>query len=329
MPNVAFDVPAARPASFPEQWPEILARFRSTISDSYYASEMDMEMPRGEGAVRITGITAGPIAIYHYVTPSRTVARRAWQHIRQDGSDMFVLWCILRGSLHIAQDGREVEVAPGRLGLSGAGTPFRITALPDDRGWHESIQILVPAHLFAERVRRAEDQRGRSTPMGPAARFALDVIRLMLDPDRAPPPDTIEPFAHAAVDALCAELEPSTATPIPSAADRRLQPVIDYIHQHLGEPKLTAARVAAACRMSVRYLHKLFADRDESFHRHVWEERLARGHALLVSDRSRHLMIFEVAHRVGFQSAAHFTRAYRKRFGIAPSDARRQVEDAT
>jgi transcriptional regulator GlxA family with amidase domain len=64
-----------------------------------------------------------------------------------------------------------------------------------------------------------------------------------------------------------------------------------------------------------------FAESDRSIADHIWTTRLdgCRGELARRTDRT----ISEIAFAWGFSSSAHFSRAFRKRFGITPSAFRR------
>ena len=59
--------------------------------------------------------------------------------------------------------------------------------------------------------------------------------------------------------------------------------------------------------------------------RHYMRIRLAKAHALL---QQTDLGVTEIAMSAGFGSLEHFSRAYRARFGLAPSHDRRQIVSA-
>lgn len=65
-------------------------------------------------------------------------------------------------------------------------------------------------------------------------------------------------------------------------------------------------------------LYRLFAA-DGGVQRHIVEARLAAARDALTVSGAR---IGDLAHRFGFSDAAHFSRAFRKRYGVSPRDCR-------
>jgi acetamidase/formamidase/AraC-like DNA-binding protein len=96
------------------------------------------------------------------------------------------------------------------------------------------------------------------------------------------------------------------------------------IERRLDDPELTPARVAQVEGISERYLQKLFEGTGDNFSRYLRERRLQRSAADLANPADGSLSVSEIAYRCGFSDAAHFSRAFRERFGMSPRDFRQQ-----
>jgi AraC-like DNA-binding protein len=89
-----------------------------------------------------------------------------------------------------------------------------------------------------------------------------------------------------------------------------------YIEEHLGD-KLTVDRLARLAGMSAsHYAHRFSSVVRTSPRRFLREVRLERARTLLMESGTR---ASEVAMLVGFESPAHFTREFKRRFGVTPS----------
>jgi AraC-like DNA-binding protein len=97
-----------------------------------------------------------------------------------------------------------------------------------------------------------------------------------------------------------------------------------YVRQHLADPQLTPAQVAAEHHISLRYLYKIFALHNLSFEQWLIHERLEGACRQLLSPGAQHLPIAAVAARWGFTDPGHFTRRFRHAYGIPPREWRRQ-----
>lgn len=98
--------------------------------------------------------------------------------------------------------------------------------------------------------------------------------------------------------------------------------MMTYIRHHIAEP-LTVARVAGAARCSEATAQRLFTrhvgESLQSWIRHV---RLREAASLL---RTSGLRVSEVAALVGYRDPLYFSRAFRRAFGIAPSQFARET----
>jgi AraC-like DNA-binding protein len=97
---------------------------------------------------------------------------------------------------------------------------------------------------------------------------------------------------------------------------------VSYIDQAFDDPELSPVSVAAALRISVRYLHLLFAQRGHTTAGWIKERRLAHCRQALANADSG-LSVTDVALQAGFTDPSHFSRVFRHRFGVAPNQYRR------
>lgn len=156
----------------------------------------------------------------------------------------------------------------------------------------------------------------------------------------------LELIAQDAGDALATEVAKHLllesrrpgSRPQPEAAGRATQsPEVQYPHDPVArahaimeqriEDPISSAELAAAVGISLRHLQRLFRARlGQGMEATYRELKLAKAHQL-VQQTSRSLT--EVAIACGFSSLEVFSRAYRQRFGVAPSRDRRQSLDSS
>jgi AraC family transcriptional regulator, positive regulator of tynA and feaB len=132
--------------------------------------------------------------------------------------------------------------------------------------------------------------------------------------------------ADAALELLRSAVEPGIPT---SRAAKRQAMRIEirrYVRSHLQDPLLDPSSVASAHAMSVRVLHALFEDSGESVAGLIRRERLARCWDDL--ERLTGGAVTEIAFRWGFKDSAHFSRLFKREFGISPSEVRRNALQA-
>ncbi len=109
----------------------------------------------------------------------------------------------------------------------------------------------------------------------------------------------------------------------PTATIGRLRKIQMYIDMHLADPDLSPKRIAAANRISLRYLYKLFLHANCAVKEWIRECRLTRCAEALVSSAQANRNIAEIAYAWGFNDLSHFNRMFKRRFGKSPRDYRR------
>jgi AraC-like DNA-binding protein len=96
-----------------------------------------------------------------------------------------------------------------------------------------------------------------------------------------------------------------------------------WIIEHLGEPSLSAERIASAHFLSTRQLYYVWAERNgEPLAGWIMSQRLERAARVLAATGRYDAAIAAVARRCGFADPAHFTRRFRERYGVTPRDWR-------
>ena len=109
-------------------------------------------------------------------------------------------------------------------------------------------------------------------------------------------------------------------------ANAHLLTALELVESHIEHP-MSRRALAQAAGISVRQLERLFAQHlDTTLDGHYREIRLERARTLL---RQTVLPVAEVGLASGFQSASHFSRQYKRRFGHAPAQERRTKAQRT
>jgi AraC family transcriptional regulator len=104
-------------------------------------------------------------------------------------------------------------------------------------------------------------------------------------------------------------------------SSRRLRLVLEYIEDTLSQP-IRLRELAALARISARHFERAFRQSTGSSpHGYVIDRRLHRARDLLINQPE--LPIEQIALRLGFSSSSHFSSAFRRRTGLAPTDFRK------
>jgi AraC-like DNA-binding protein len=101
--------------------------------------------------------------------------------------------------------------------------------------------------------------------------------------------------------------------------------ITSFIEEHLAEPTLDPSAIAAEAGISVRHLHRLLAQKGRTVGGWIRERRLEQCRSDLSDPRLRERTITDIAFSWGFSESAHFSRSFKKRFGISPRRFRTQA----
>jgi len=83
--------------------------------------------------------------------------------------------------------------------------------------------------------------------------------------------------------------------------------------------------IARQLRCSRAHLYRAFAAQGETVAGYVRDLCLRRAYELLARDNVRREQIGDIAYRCGFEDPVHFTRLFRQRFGLTPSELRSRI----
>jgi AraC-like DNA-binding protein len=106
-----------------------------------------------------------------------------------------------------------------------------------------------------------------------------------------------------------------------SSRDRALHlRMYNWIRDNYADPEVSAAKLAARFHVSVRYVHKVFANagRGITFLDVLQHERLEAAVRMLRTASVSHTFVAQIAYRCGFSDPAYFGLVFRKRYGCSP-----------
>ncbi|MCF7551034.1 helix-turn-helix domain-containing protein [Pseudonocardia sp. WMMC193] len=286
--------------------------WRSTVCDNFVALDVT-PTPGGLVTGRVTAANVADTHLRRISSVPHTFVRTEGQ-VRRADEDYLQIALARRGRTLIVQDGREAVIGPGEFVLYDSSRPFTF-ATTDSFEYsvclHPKRDLpLSAAEMAASTAITFDGRRGIGALLPP----------LLSSLDRAVAEDLPEAGEAALARTIGDLFVALVRSRVPDGAPNlHLVRARAYIAAHLGDPDLDPAQVAAACAISVSYLHKIFADADESVAGSIREQRLQGAWADL---RTPHLSIGAVGARWGMPDPATFSRAFRSRFGCSPREHR-------
>lgn len=101
----------------------------------------------------------------------------------------------------------------------------------------------------------------------------------------------------------------------------------EFIRSKASDFTLAPGSVAAACGISLAYLHEVFRDGDLSVEACIFEERLELARKLLRDPHRMGIPIRTLSYESGFNDPGHFTRKFKERFGMTPGEFRKSSKN--
>jgi AraC-like DNA-binding protein len=243
-------------------------------------------------------------------------------HIARSAQAPFSLYVPTGGQMGVTQNGRSSLVRPGEFVLIDQDLPYEM----DIQGEFGFVWVHIPHAELAQRIDDVSSIGGTAYSMrNPyadlAASFLGDVARVA---DRIDDTHGARIAEHV-LDLIALAMTNEGAPSAPAECLQRkalLHRARAYIDQNLRDAALSLERVAAAIGTSSRSLSGFFTDTGTPYRTYLREQRLQHCACDLVAARSAHHSITEIALSWGFADSAHFSRVFRARYGVSPSDYR-------
>jgi len=218
------------------------------------------------------------------------------------------------GVSYFQQDSRRIDVMPGDCLAYDVSCPHEIVSPALTR--HEVV--IVPKDLLQERgFRLAKMSPRKLSARSGTGRIAYDFVHATFDEASKLSPSSASGVADSLIDLLLLPLREADAMfdrVGPEAMYVRAQA---FIREHLRDPDLSIDQISAALGCTKRYLHMLFSDRGMTVSDYIWNARLQHCRHELETHGGK--TITDVAFSWGFSSSSHFSRVFRKYFGVVPS----------
>ena len=218
------------------------------------------------------------------------------------------------GISYFEQDGRRIEVMPGDCLAYDVSCPHTIVSPSLTR--HEVV--VVPKELLRERgFRLSKMSACKLSARTGTGRIAHDFVHAVFDEAAKLSPYNAIGVADSLIDLLLLPLREADASFDRGGAEATYIRAQFFIREHLRDPELSIDQISAALGCTKRYLHMLFSDRGMTVSDYIWQARLQHCRQELETQAGK--TITDVAFSWGFSSSSHFSRVFRKFFGVVPS----------
>jgi AraC-like DNA-binding protein len=294
-----------KPSERLEFWQEIVCK-------KYVSASAETEVLDDEFAGSLISGELGPLVVAELEAPLHFWSRKP-RHVRNDGQDVFIVSLIQQGAGELTQRGRSARLGPGDLVIYDSGATF-------DYALRARTQLVkIPRRLLESKLDRPTDflavKIDRSNPLSP---ILSDLLTRCLDIDlsRHLEPWIAKRLSNAIVELMASicdlERDALPATQVSAPLER----VMRFARVNLDDPELAPDALAAAGAISVRTLNRLFGTIGTTPMRWVWSERLEASRVSLSQGEVR--SVTDAAFTHGFSELGHFSRSFKRTFGVSP-----------
>ena len=222
----------------------------------------------------------------------------------------------------ISQDGRDALLGPGDFALYDSTRPYQLSF---DAAFQQ-IVLMLPGPTLRTALRETE-RLTATTVSGDrgAGHLMIGMIRTL-----AADIGTLAPESAVAVADSVSQILVAGLAALPAARHAPVSQLTAYhraqikalVRSRLADPHFGVAQIAQALRLSPSTLHRAWAGEACSLGDWIWAQRLDAAKRDLCDPGLGARSVSEIAFSWGFSDAAHFSRAFRARFGCAPRELR-------
>jgi AraC-like DNA-binding protein len=263
---------------------------------------------------RVWGYDLGPLTVFR-VAANASAIHRTPSLIAASDPQWLQVSVQVRGHCVVEQDGRRTLVGPGDVTTWESSRPYTV----DARTPFELLNVYCPEHLLRPHTDHLYARTATNVPFTEVVRGLLTEVAASLADGRLSAGDVA---VAESVLALVRGLHGARVHTEETPAELLRAQVRSYIAGHVAEPDLGPQGIARALFISRSYLDRLFEDEPRTVTEQIRDARLERCRRDLADPRLGDRTVLEVALAWGFTSAAHFSRAFRARYGMSPREAR-------
>jgi len=267
---------------------------------------------------------AGSLALTHLRSNGRHV-QRTQSRVRADGNDHCLVLVLREGRAVVRQDGRTAILRPGDFVFNDCTRSYELHFDPP----HHDLHVLrVERSALQAHIGNLEDLTSVAVPrQAIAGQLLLPMLDTLHAGIHRMPADSAAKMGDACLSIVGAGLRGLPEAHVQPASGLQAYHrarIRAYLQQHLRSPELCIDTIAQAVQLSPGHVRKLFRDEPVRLSRLIWQMRLDACRKDLTDPRLAARSMTEISFSWGFNDAAHFSRAFRDRYGLPPREWRQQ-----
>jgi len=270
---------------------------------------------------RVGWLQVGEVTIADIVSTRLDVVRTD-DEIRGSDDRWYELTIQVEGESGFSQDGRDMVTRPRSMVLYDSRRPYQMRF----GGPYRQISLKVPRAALRERVPFAD--RLVAQPIAAdrlPGRFLYDLVAGLCDRSDALPAALAGRLEDHVLELLATALIGTETIALPAGREAQIERIKAYMLARLDDPDLAPRDIAAAQNISLRRLYELFEGEDQPIAGWIQAQRLDRIRRELTDPLKRGVPINSIALSRGFKDFSHFSRAFRRQFGVSPGQYRSEA----
>jgi AraC family transcriptional activator of tynA and feaB len=251
------------------------------------------------------------------VDAAQTRLYRTQQEIaRSDGSHFFTVFQ-LRGSSLMEQGDRQAVLSAGDVTLIDASRTSSFTFQQNSR----QISLLMPRSYLEQSASKVQYAR-RLDAQSSVVRLSRQLVLGCMQDSQMSAPES-----EAILNALATLLRPALVDCVveEDRHPRSFNRTLAFIDTHIQSPQLRPEWIADELGVSVRSLYRMFARQGLVVAQYIKHRRLDLCAQALRSAPERQKLA-TIGYDWGFSDHSHFSTAFKSRFGVSPSEYRKQYQ---
>lgn len=239
--------------------------------------------------------------------------------VARDNLDYYVIQTHLSGTQEIVNGSATVSCQPGDLLVLDMADKHDATTTA-----FKQRSLVIPRHMLTPHLSDPDSQAGRVLKAAsPLTTLAVNHIKtafnLLDGMSEEEAQQLIKPTVLLVAGALNGSLEriPDGGVAVTSSLLTQAKVEIENNLQR----NINVDKLCASLKHSRSALYRLF-EPIGGIRAYIQERRLRRSAQELLSDKLSNRRICDIAYSWGFASEAHYSRAFRQRFGMTPSEAK-------
>lgn len=295
--------------------------WHQAIAEAYFALNLTFgDAANFDGELR--SWTLGAVSLSRLRSGSLQY-KRLPKHLARDTEEQLLVTIPARAEVYFSQCGHDVRCSPGSYILERSHEPYEFSHAEDADLWVMKIGTKALAGRLRAPDRFCSMQFNAAEGVG--GLFA-DLIHHIPQRFASMPEAAREAVGQQLIDLLALSIQSDDRTLTSGSSTVRaahLTRIENFVRANLHRLELDPDLIARECGISVRYLHEVFRDTNQTLGQWIRDMRLEAAREDLKAARNP-MSIAEICYRRGFADQAYFSRLFRQQFNVSPREYRQQ-----